>query len=190
MRKVTAFSALCAVITLAFAAPINYQIDPDHTYPSFEADHMGISVWRGKFNKTSGKVVLDKVAGTGSVDIVVDAASVDFGHNQLNTWARGADFFDVAKYPSAHYAGKLTHFVNGAPTMVEGSLTLHGVTHPVNLAINKFKCIDHPMYKRELCGADAAGTFKRDEFGLTAGKDYGFNMDVPLRIQVEALIQQ
>ena len=96
--------------------------------------------------------------------------------------------FGVAKYPTAIYRGTLAGFANSAPTKVEGSLTLHGVTRPLELTIKSFKCVPHPLYKRELCGADAYATFKRDAFGITAGKDYGFNMDVVLRIQVEALI--
>jgi len=92
----------------AHAAPVAYTIDADHTFPSFEADHMaGLSVWRGKFNKNSGKVTLDKAAGAGTVDITIDTASVDFGHDKLNSWATGADFFNTAKYPQARYQGKL-----------------------------------------------------------------------------------
>ena len=70
---------------------------------------------------------------------------------------------------------------------VVGELTLHGVTRPVELKINSFKCMPHPMYKREVCGADASATIQRDAFGISAGKDYGFSMDVVLRIQVEAI---
>lgn len=173
----------------AHAAAATYVIDPMHTYPSFEADHFGgLSTWRGKFDRTSGKVTLDKAASTGSVDITVDAASVDFGLDAMNEKARSNELFDVSKYPTATYRGTLGGFVNGAPTKVEGSLTLHGVTRPLELAIKSFKCVPHPLYKRELCGADAYATFKRDDFGISAGKDYGFNMDVVLRIQVEALI--
>jgi polyisoprenoid-binding protein YceI len=95
--------------------------------------------------------------------------------------------FDVAKYPTAHYTGTLGGFVNGAPTSVTGNLTLHGVTRPVNLKINSFKCMPHPLYKREVCGADAIGTLNRDDFGIDTGKAYGFNMQVTLRIQVEAI---
>ena len=176
---------ICGV---AAAAPAVYEIDPDHTFPSFEADHMaGLSIWRGKFNKTTGKVTLDKTAGTGTVDIVVDVTSVDFGHDKLNEHAIGSDLFDTAKYPQATYKGKLAGFANGAPSQVIGDLTLHGVTRPVTLKINSFKCMPHPMYKREVCGADAFAVFKRDDFGMDAGKAYGFNMDVTLRIQVEAL---
>lgn len=181
---------LCASFGAAFAAPVTYNIDPAHTYPSFEADHMGISVWRGKFNASSGTVVLDKAAQNGTVDVTIDTASVDFGLDALNTWAVGKDFFESAKFGPARYKGKLAGFVNGAPTEVAGELTLHGVTRPVNLKLALFKCIQHPMLKRELCGADAAGTFRRDEFGLAAGKDYGFKMDVALRIQVEAIAAQ
>ena len=178
---------LGAAAGAANAAPVTYRIDPDHTYPSFEADHMGVSVWRGKMNKTAGKVVLDKAAGAGSVEIAIDLSSIDFGQNQLNRWATSAQFFNVKKYPKASYKGKLDGFVDGVPSQVVGDLTLHGVTRPVVLKIDAFKCIPHPLFKRELCGADAGATFRRDEFGLDAGKDYGFRMDVMLRIQVEAL---
>ncbi|MFL6657739.1 MAG: YceI family protein [Massilia sp.] len=188
MKKLLALSLMCAAVSAAVAAPATYKIDPAHTFPSFEADHMGISVWRGKFNTNSGTVVLDKAAGTGSLDISIDTSSVDFGHDALNAWATGKEFFDTAKFGPARYKGKLTGWVNGSPTEVTGELTLHGVTRPVNLHLALFKCIQHPMLKKELCGADAMATIKRDEFGLDAGKAYGFKMDVALRIQVEAII--
>ena len=179
---------LLAASGSALAAATTYRIDPDHTYPSFEADHMGgLSVWRGKFNHTRGTVTLDKAAGLGTVDVTVDMMSADFGQEQLNKGAQGKDLFETAKYPQARYTGKLVDFVNGAPTRVTGKLTLHGVTHPLDLKIDSFKCMQHPVFKREVCGADALATFRRDTFGIDAGKDYGFGMDVTLRIQVEAI---
>lgn len=179
---------LLAASGSALAAATTYRIDPDHTYPSFEADHMGgLSVWRGKFNHTRGTVTLDKAAGLGTVDVTVDMTSADFGQEQLNKGAQGKDLFETAKYPQARYTGKLVDFLNGAPTRVTGKLTLHGVTHPLDLKIDSFKCMPHPVFKREVCGADALATFRRDTFGIDAGKDYGFGMDVTLRIQVEAI---
>lgn len=179
---------LLAASGSALAAATTYRIDPDHTYPSFEADHMGgLSVWRGKFNHTRGTVTLDKAAGLGTVDVTVDMTSADFGQEQLNKGAQGKDLFETAKYPQARYTGKLVDFVNGAPTRVTGKLTLHGVTHPLDLKIDSFKCMPHPMLKREVCGADALATFQRDAFGMDAGKPYGFDMTVTLRIQVEAI---
>lgn len=182
-------AALLALPAAAvIAAPTTYQIEPTHTYPSFEADHMGgLSVWRGKFNKTSGSVTFDKAAQQGSVDITVDIDSIDYGFDLMNTKAKSEELFDAAKYPTATYKGKLAGFKKGVPTKVMGDLTLRGITKPVQLNILSFKCMPHPMVKREVCGADAMATFKRDDFGMAAGKDWGFKMDVTLRIQVEAL---
>jgi polyisoprenoid-binding protein YceI len=173
--------------TFAQAAPVSYQIEPSHTYPSFEADHMGVSVWRGKFNATRGEVTLDRSSGRGNLEITVDTTSIDFGHEQMNGVARSVELFDSAKFPTAVYKGRLEGFVNGVPTRTAGELTLHGVTKPLELKIQSFKCIPHPMLKRELCGADVLGTLQRDEFGIDAGRAYGFSMEVTLRIQVEAI---
>ena len=190
-RTTLLFAALLLTTSLsARAENVHYTIDPAHTYPSFEADHMGISMWRGKLDKSSGGVDLDKAVGTGNVDVTLDLSSIDFGLDALDTWAKGKEFFDVASHPTATYTGKLVDFVDGKPTRVAGTLTLHGVSRPVDLKIGLFKCIPHPIFKRELCGADATGTFDRSAFGLDAGKDYGFSMDVALRIQVEALRDQ
>ena len=71
------------------ATPRTYELDPSHTYPSFEADHMGMSLWRGKFNHTTGTVVLDREAGKGSVEVEIDLDSIDYGQDDLNAWARG-----------------------------------------------------------------------------------------------------
>ena len=185
-RRLAAAALTLGAITPAIAAEVAYNIDPEHTYPSFEADHLGISTWRGKFNRSSGSLMFDKKKGTGTVDIVVDLASVDFGHDKLNEWAVGPEFFDVAKFPQAHFQGRLTGFKDGGKPHVAGQLTLHGVTHPIELAVDGFKCIEHPLSKHDYCGADALVTFSREDYGLAAGKDYGFSMKVTLRIQVEA----
>lgn len=190
MTRTPALGACLALAAVAAtAAPLNYEIDPTHTFPSFEADHFGgMSVWRGKFNKTAGKVVLDRAAGSGAFDIVVEVDSVDFGQAQLNDVAKGQQLFDVARFPQARYRGQLEAFVDGAPTRAVGDFTLHGVTRPLALEIRQFKCKPHPLFRREFCGADAYASFQRDEFGLDWGKDHGFRMQVDLRIQVEALL--
>jgi polyisoprenoid-binding protein YceI len=187
---VTKFALPAAVLVLgagvALAEQVTYQVDPGHTYPSFEADHFGgLSVWRGKFDKSSGSIVIDKDKGTGTVDVTVDAASIDFGNPKLNEHAKSAEMFDVAKYPTATYKGTLAGFKNGAPTKVEGQFTLHGVTKPLTLTINSFACKPNPMDKKEHCGADASATFNRADYGISYGDKYGFKMDVKLAIQVE-----
>jgi polyisoprenoid-binding protein YceI len=188
VRSICRCLPLAALLPFAAAAaPARYTLDPAHTYPSFEADHMGLSTWRGKLDRSEGWVELDKAAGSGSVEVSIALDSIDFGNGPLNAWARGKDFFDVARYPRALYKGRLAGFVDGAPTRVDGTLSLHGVTRPLTLRIDHFKCMPHPLYKRDWCGADALGSFDRHAFGLDAGKDYGFDMQVALRIQVEAV---
>lgn len=181
-------AGLSAIAASSFAASTTYVIDADHTYPSFEADHLsGLSVWRGKFNRTSGRIVLDRQAEKGEVEVHVDIAGIDFGNDGMNEAARGGMLFDVAKYPQTTYRGRLAAFRDGVPGEVDGELTLHGVTRPLTLRIRSFKCMPHPVLKREVCGADALAAFERDDFGMDAGKDYGFDMTVTLRIQVEAI---
>jgi len=184
--------AVSAATGLASASPTTYRIDPKHTHPMFETDHLnGVSIWRGLFKKTSGSITLDAVAQTGSIDVAVDIASVEFGYDKLNEVAVNSSappIFEASKYPIAYYKGTLGGFVNGSPTTVAGQLTLHGVTKPVALRINSFKCIDdNPQPKQRVCGADASGTFNRADFGITVGQRYGFRMEVTLRIQVEAI---
>jgi len=186
--KHLALLAVAFASSAAFAAD-TYTIDSNHTYPSFEADHFGgLSNWRGKFEKTEGTIVVDRANKTGTVDITIDANSLDFGHAKMNEHAKSPDMFDVAKYPNATYKGKIV-FKGDVPASVDGELTLHGVTKPVTLRINTFKCIQHPMLKREVCGADASATFNRADFGVDYGVKMGFKPEVKLAIQVEAVKQ-
>ncbi|MEA3178663.1 MAG: hypothetical protein QOI59_2186 [Gammaproteobacteria bacterium] len=181
--------AMLALVTgSAIAAPVTYDVDPNHTHPSFEADHFGgLSIWRGRFDTSSGKIVLDKEKSSGTVDITIDTTSIDFGHPKLNEHTKSAEMFDVEKFPTATYKGTLAKFKDGAPTEVEGQFTLHGVTKPLTLKINQFKCMVNPMIKKEVCGADASATLNRADFGINFGDKYGFKQEVKLQIQVEAI---
>jgi len=173
----------------AFAGVSTYQIDPDHTYPSFEADHIGgLSVWRGKFDKSQGTVTLDRTAKTGTVEVTTDIASVHTGSTKLDENLQSDQFFDASKFPEATYKGTI-RFVGDKPVALVGNLTMHGVTRPLTLQIDSFKCMPHPMLKREVCGVDAVGEFDRSNFGVDFGKTYGFSMKTKLLISAEALKQ-
>ncbi|PXW24273.1 YceI family protein [Paraburkholderia caballeronis] len=189
--KTTVFAAAAlaaALVTPAFAAPVTYNLDPTHTYPSFETDHFGgVSVWRGKFTKSSGTVVLDRAAKTGTVDVTIDASSIDTGNAALDKHVQSPELLDAAKYPTATYKSTSIRFEGDKPVEVIGSFTLHGVTKPLNLKIDSFKCFQNPMLKREVCGADAKGEFDRADFGVDYGKTYGFKMATTLQIQVEGV---
>ena len=186
MNRLVLASIAALATASAFAAPVTYVLDPNHTYPSFEADHMGgLSVWRGKFTDTKGNVVYDKDAKSGSIDITVNMSSVDFGMAKMDEHAKSPEIFDAGKYPTATYSGKFSKFDGATPTEAQGTLTLHGVTKPVMLTINSFMCKPNPMTKKEVCGADASASFNRSDFGVNFGDSYGFKMGVKLLIQVE-----
>lgn len=187
--KIRIIAAALLALGTASAFAQTYTIESNHTYPSFEADHMGISFWRGKFNKTTGKITLDRAARTGTADITIDAASIDFGHAKMNDHAKSKDMFNVEQFPTITYKGKAMRFEGDNPVALEGDLTMLGVTKPVTLTINKFKCIPHPFFKREVCGADATAEFKRTDFGLNYGTPR-FAPEVKLAIQVEALKEE
>jgi polyisoprenoid-binding protein YceI len=192
-----AAAALFAFAGVDAAAPATYRIDPNHTHPSFEVDHFdGLSTWRGLFKSTSGTITLDRERGTGTVDVSIEVSSIDLGHDKLNQIVVGSKIgewngLDVERYPTAEYRGTLGGFVQGVPTTVKGELTLHGVSRAVALRIDSFKCIpNHPLLKREVCGADAFGTFNRADFGVNAGLQFAFRQEVIVRIQVEAIRQE
>ena len=185
---VAAMGALIASASFgALAAETTYQLDPAHTSPSFEADHFGgVSIWRGKFTKSSGTVTVDREAKKGTLEATIDMTSVDIGNDKLNEELKSPQFFDTEKFPTATYKGTSIKFDGDKPVAVDGELTLHGVTKPVQLKINKFTCIQHPMLKREVCGADASGTFNRTDFGINYAVP-PFAPEVKLAIQVEAI---
>lgn len=186
MNRLILASLAALATSAALAAPVTYVLDSRHTYPSFAVDHMGgLSVWRGKFTDTSGKVVYDRDAKTGSIDITVNMASIDTGNAKLDEHTKSAEILDVAKYPTATFSGQFTQWNGPMPTEAKGTFTLHGVSKPLTLKINSFMCMMHPMTKKEVCGADATASFNRADFGVTYGDAYGFKMGVKLEIQVE-----
>lgn len=180
-------AAIAAISLSVYAAPENYSVDPTHTYPSLEFSHMGLSVWRGKFNKTSGKITLDRAAKSGTVDVTIDVSSINFGLAAMDEKARSDDFFDTAKFPTATYKGSI-RFSGDKPLTVEGQITIRGITRPATLSINLFGCKPHPMLKKEVCGADAEGELNWSEYGMKMSQyGQGDAGKVHLRIQVEAI---
>jgi polyisoprenoid-binding protein YceI len=152
----------------ALAAPETFVIDSNHTLPRFSYSHMGYSNQLSRFDKVSGKIVLDADAKTGSVDVVIDMKSVNTGSSLFNGHIQGEDFFDTAKYPVATFKSTAVTFVAGKPAIVEGNLTLKGVTRPVTLTLTSFQHTIHPMFKKDAIGADATAMVKRSDFN--AGK--------------------
>jgi polyisoprenoid-binding protein YceI len=169
-------AALLGLACLPAAAADSYSIDPFHTYVHFEVDHLGMSKMRGRFDRTSGKFTLDAEKKTGSVEITVQTASISTGDNDRGSRPRArdehlrtVDFFNVAEFPTMTF--KSTRFVwtGDVPASIEGNLTLLGVTRPLTLTIEHWRCGASPINKREMCGANASGVIKRSDFGMKYG---------------------
>lgn len=177
------------LMTAAFALPASaadsYTVDPNHTYPNFEINHLGFSTMHGRFGATSGKIVLDAAARSGSIDITIDATSIDTGHAKRDTHLKSDEFFNVGKFPTLTYKATKLAFDGDKLTAADGELTLLGVTKPVRLAVTAFNCGPHPMNKKPMCGANATATINRSEFGLSKYVP-AVGDEVKITIEVEA----
>lgn len=169
LTRLTAAAALFAGLsTAALAAPETYAIDGSHTFPRFSYSHFGYSTQLSKFDRTTGTVVLDKAAKTGSVSVVIDMKSVNTGFPVFNEHIQGPDFLDTANHPTATFKSTRVVFNGDKPSSIEGDLTIKGVTRPVTLTVTSFLSMPHPMLKKDAIGANAFTTIKRSDFG--AGK--------------------
>ena len=172
---------------LSFSVPAadSYTIDSRHTFPSFEIGHLGFSTQRGRFNETSGKVVLDAAASKGSIDISVNTASISTGLAELEKHLRGKEFFDSAKYPKMTFKSDKLSFKGDQLVGADGSLTLHGITKPVHLSVDRYYCGMNPISLKYTCGANAVTTIKRSDFGIDKYVP-AVSDEVNVLIQVEA----
>jgi polyisoprenoid-binding protein YceI len=160
----------------ASAATDSYTFDPLHTSISFSIDHLGLSVIHGRFSKYSGKFGIDRAAKTGSVELVVETASVDTNDNDKGSrprsrdeHLRSADFFNAAEFPRMTYKSTSVVFAGDTPTVVQGDLTLLGVTKPVAITVERFRCNPATATSKERCGGSAAAKIKRSDFGMKRG---------------------
>ena len=186
LGKLATALILAASIAPAMAAPETFVVEGTHTFPRFSYSHFGYSTQLSRFNKTSGKVIYDKAAKTGSVDIVIDTKSVDTGYPTFDEHIQGEDFLDTAKYPTATFKSTKVNFDGDKPASIEGQLTLKGVTKPVTLTVSSFHAMPHPMLKKDAIGANAWTVVRRSEFN--AGKYAPYVGDeVRIDIAIEAI---
>jgi len=173
-------------LALPAAAADSYTVDPSHTYPNFEINHLGFSTMHGRFGATTGKITIDAAARSGSIDITIDATSIDTGHAKRDAHLKSEEFFNVGKFPTLAYKASKLKFDGDKLSGADGELTLLGVTKPVSLAITAFRCGPHPMNKKQMCGANATTTIKRSEFGLSTYVP-AVGDEVTISIEVEAV---
>lgn len=191
MKKSLLCLALIALPLAAQANPENYSVDSTHSYTYFEVEHLGVSIQRGRFDRTSGKFTLDRTAKAGSVELAVETASVSTGDNvkgsrprTLDDHLKTADFFNVAEFPRMTFKSTGVKFAGDNPAEITGTLTLLGVTKPLTLKVERWVCKDNPMNKKPMCGGNASGSLKRTDFGMKYGVP-AIGDDVRLWVSIE-----
>lgn len=174
---------------VAYAESATYAIDPSHTFATFEISHFGASVNRGRFDKKEGTVQFDRTGRSGKVDVRFYTSSVNTGTPAFDKHLKSADMFNVEQYPTMRFVSDRFVFDEDNVFSVEGQLTLLGKTQPLTLKANQFNCYQSPMLKREVCGGDFEGTIDRTAFGMDYGIQYGFDKNVRVIVQIEAVKQ-
>jgi len=173
MKRITLGALALAVPLAASAAPENYTLDPYHTFPHFAVEHFGVSMFWGRFDRSSGKFMIDRAAKKASLELTVNTASVSTGENDkgsrprsLDEHLRSADFFNVAEFPRMTFKAADVKFNGDNPAEISGELTLLGVTRPLTLKVERWVCKDNPFNKKSMCGGNASGALKRSDFGM------------------------
>ena len=187
LKQATAL-AFAVLAGAAAAAPVTYAVDDTHTFPRFSYNHFGMSTQLSRFDKTSGTVVFDAAAKTGSVDIVIDMKSVNTGFTDFNGHIQGEEFLDTAKFPTATFKSSKVVFEGDKPKAIEGNLTIKGITRPVTLNVTSFTAMNHPMAKKPAIGANAFTTIKRSDFKADKFAPYVAD-EVRIDIALEAIAQ-
>ncbi len=190
MMKTLVCAALFTTAGFAQAESATYNIDPNHTFVTFEGRHFNTSTLRGRFDKKDGSVTLDRAAKTGKAEITIDVTSVDTGVPLLDKHLKSKDFFDADKSGSAKFVADKIGFNGDQVSDASGTLTMLGKTMPVTLKATHFNCYQHPMLKREVCGGDFETTIMRSQWGMDYGVAQGLPDDIHLLIQIEAIRQQ
>lgn len=186
-----ALAAIASLIALPVAAEETYVIDPVHSQPQWQTRHINFSTQHGSFQKMTGKVVLDRAAKKGSIDVTIDASSIRTYNDRLDAIVKGERFFNVEKFPTITFKSDKLKFDGDQLVGAEGDLTMLGVTKPVTLVVSNFRCGEEPFRKKAMCGADASTTINRSDFGMTNGLQIGNPADeINLLLPVEAARDQ
>ena len=187
-RLITTLALSAAIVAPAFAAPVSYGVEANHTFPRFSYTHLGFTTQQSRFDKTTGTVVYDKEGRTGSVNITIETSSVSTGSALFNQHIQGEDFLDTAKYPTVTFKSTKVNFDGDKPVSIEGDLTMKGVTKRVTLTVTRFLAAPHPIQKKDTIGADAYTIVKRTDFNM--GKYApAVSDEVRIDIAIEALKQ-
>jgi polyisoprenoid-binding protein YceI len=172
-------------VSRAMAQTETWYLDPNHSSAQFSVRHMGISTIRGTFNKVGGVVVDSPDPSKASVNVTIDASSIDTRVEMRDKDLRSDHFFDVAKYPTLTFASKRVEPAGAGKLKVTGDLTMHGVTKEVVLDVEGPSSPIKDPRGNQHRGVSATATINRSDYGMTydapvVGDQIGIQLDVEL----------
>ena len=163
-------AGLALLVVPAFAAPVTYTFNLDHTQVRFCWDHFGFSMPCANMNTVEGTLVYDaQDPALSSVRVTMPMSGLDTHVPALNMHLKEADFFNAAQFPDITY--KSTRVIPGTKPgdlTIEGLLTAHGVTQPVTLHAHLNKIGEQPMLHVPAIGFNASAEIQRSAFGVGA----------------------
>lgn len=188
MKRIALAAVLALATASAFAAPVTYKLDPNHTLVLASWSHFGFSHPSVNFGQVDGTLTYDdKNIGASSVQVTLPLAGLTAFLPDFDEHLRSADFFEADKYPNATFKSTKVEAAGAGKLKVTGNLTIKDQTKPVVLNVTLNKAADHPMAKRAAIGFDAVSTIKRSDFGV--GKFVpNVSDEVELRITTEAMV--
>ncbi len=171
----------------AHAAPEKYKFDMAHTQIHFSANHLGFSYPLGRFMKFDGGFVFDaEKPENSSVEAAIDTSSVFMGSEAWDAHMKNADFFNVEKFPKITFKSTRVTQSGDKAAVVDGDLTILGVTKPVSLTVTYVGSGVHPYNKNYISGFTAMTNIKRSDFGMTYGLP-AIADDVEITLNVEGI---
>src|SRR3546814_10524346 len=186
MKRIALATALSLFAASAFAAPVTYKLDPNHTMVVAQWNHFGFSNPYANFGDADGTLVYDADdVSASSVEVTLPLTGMDSFSDDFDEHLRSADFFDALKFPAATFKSTKVEAAGEGKLKVTGDLTIKDITRPVVLDVTLNKAADHPKTKRPAIGFDATATIKRSDFDVAM---YVSNAgdEVKLRIPTEA----
>lgn len=178
--------ALAVGAAPARAEPETYTLEPENSWVQFELHHFGTSTIRGRFGPAAGRVTLDRAASRGEVGVTVATATLSTGTPVFDARIRAADMLATDEYPTAWFVARELRFEGDTVAEVRGEFTLRGTSRTLLLHADRFGCYESERFRREVCGGDFVGSFRRSDFGISFGLPFVSDA-VTLRVQVEAV---
>jgi polyisoprenoid-binding protein YceI len=189
MTYLSAVAVLVGSLPSVQAQPITYRIDPVHSFIIFRVKHLNTGFAYGRFNTFSGTIVVDEQnPANSSIELEIDANSVDTGNSQRDDHLRNPDFFNARQFPKITFKSTRVRKVNGTTVEVQGNLTMRGVTRPLTARVT-FTGKGRNPRGQEIIGFETTFTIRRSEFNITYGLNGGLADEVRVTFAVEGIRQ-